>query len=297
VEVEKTLAHSNGLRGAELLWDCALLPCVLNVSVDEAAAGLASLRWMESSADASESRWDAFSRVFPSLQRHGHSAMLLRIALLMLPVRGERLPKPTKPDTHTIARVEFSLMWDRMKMRGRDSDTVVMAHACALESFEPLLVAMAGADEASLTYEPCSMLDGSPGVGPVGRVELGLRMKRAGANYPLAVRYNVANSYSLTHSLTLLLVRLLSQVLCAAAAARETVPDIETAVARLMSAKDVMGLEGVWDAPPLWNGNALKKALPEALMPVGGAFGRLMFKQLVWTLANPTGTLYVMVVK
>jgi len=201
VEVEKTLAHSNGLCGAELLWDCALLPCVLNVSADEAAAGLAALRWLE--GPEAHGRWKAFARVFPSLQRHGHSAMLLRIALLMLPLRGERLPKPTKPDTHTIARVEFSLMWDRMKMRGRDSDTVVMAHTCALESFEPLLVAMAGVDEAALTYQPSTTPDGSPGVGPVGRVELGLLMKRAGANYPLVVCWNnCPRLLSLTHSFT-----------------------------------------------------------------------------------------------
>eukprot|EP00752_Nemacystus_decipiens_P012689 g11242.t1 len=185
-----------------------------------------------------------------------YAAFLLPLANSMCPNRKRNVP---------VIQV---VMAEYLKLRAKDPDRVLQLLSAAMD-FQLLLRKTARGPLTRANSKTFTLPRLAPGmtmraVGPLWRVALIL-----GLTGDLGTKHILANS-----------VR--------GRGDREDDVAVIAAYMSMARAIEAMGLDGVWDLKPMFNGGEVKQILPN--IPRGPAFSDVMDEQIKWMIENPSGS-------
>ncbi|CBJ26899.1 conserved unknown protein [Ectocarpus siliculosus] len=185
-------------------------------------------------------------------------------AAFLLPLADSMCPNQKRANVPLIQ----VMMADYLKLRAKDPQRVLQLQSAAMD-FQLLL--------RKTARGPLTRANSKPITFP--RLAPGLTMRAVGPLWRVALVLGLTGDLGTKH------------ILDSNVRDRGDKEEDAAVIAAYMSmAREIesMGLEGVWDLKPMFNGGEVKKILPE--IPRGPVFSKVMDDQIKWMIANPEGT-------
>ncbi|CAM9285362.1 unnamed protein product [Ectocarpus fasciculatus] len=185
-------------------------------------------------------------------------------AAFLLPLADSMCPNQKRANVPLIQ----VMMADYLKLRAKDPQRVLQLQSAAMD-FQLLLRKNARGPLTRANSKPITF----PRLAP------GLTMRAVGPLWRVALVLGLTGDLGTKHILD-------SNVRDRA----DKEEDAAVIAAYMSMAREIesMGLEGVWDLKPMFNGGDVKKILPG--IPRGPVFSKVMDDQIKWMIANPEGT-------
>ncbi|CAB1119411.1 unnamed protein product [Ectocarpus sp. CCAP 1310/34] len=185
-------------------------------------------------------------------------------AAFLLPLADSMCPNQKRANVPLIQ----VMMADNLKLRAKDPQRVLQLQSAAMD-FQLLL--------RKTARGPLTRANSKPITFP--RLAPGLTMRAVGPLWRVALVLGLTGDLGTKH------------ILDSNVRGRADKEEDAAVIAAYMSmAREIesMGLEGVWDLKPMFNGGEVKSILPK--IPRGPVFSKVMDDQIKWMIANPEGT-------